>query len=289
MVSELVKAGKIPPVLETDIDIKKVIVHNGRFHADDVGVIALLRECYNPDIEYERVDYCTLNSVFVDILEKEPNTIIADVGGSFDGERRFDHHQMNSGESHCALSLLWGVYGNPYYSFLGSFIKEIAEHDSKRDLFKRTQTLNCIGYMNAYDANSEENMRNLEKAIDIMRTLIRGCINEQIIFAQGVNKIEESYKYANDSKTIAMIPSDLIYCADRWASLHPEVRAVAYHKANKFFVTMYQWYNTRSDIPSNGIVTIDPYRYNKTRIYRYNTPNLSTVKLLVEKAKRINN
>lgn len=61
--------------------IKKLIVHGGVFHADDVLCAAITKQL-NPDVEIERVFHAP-ESV-------EPGTIVADIGGG-----KYDHHQEN--------------------------------------------------------------------------------------------------------------------------------------------------------------------------------------------------
>ena len=77
---------------------KKIVVHAGLFHADDVLCVAMMR-ILNADISVERV-YKVPEHV-------DDDTIVADIGGG-----KYDHHQANApirrdGFPHCAASLMW--------------------------------------------------------------------------------------------------------------------------------------------------------------------------------------
>ncbi|WP_334169494.1 MYG1 family protein, partial [Timonella senegalensis] len=65
-----------------------IATHNGKFHADDVFGVALLKQLY-PDAQVVR-------SRDPKVLDQAD--IVLDVGGVYDVEaRRFDHHQVSSG------------------------------------------------------------------------------------------------------------------------------------------------------------------------------------------------
>lgn len=87
-----------------------IATHNGKFHADDVFGVALLRQLY-PSAQVVRTrDQEILNQA----------DIVLDVGGVFDPKTlRFDHHQLSSGarESgilYSAFGLLWQHYGKEF-------------------------------------------------------------------------------------------------------------------------------------------------------------------------------
>jgi len=87
-----------------------IATHNGKFHADDVFGVALLKQLY-PEAQVVR-------SRDPEVLEQAD--IVLDVGGKYDVEaRRFDHHQLSSGgrESgilYSAFGLLWQTYGKEF-------------------------------------------------------------------------------------------------------------------------------------------------------------------------------
>lgn len=86
--------------------IKKLYIHGGGFHADDVFCDAVLR-VINGDLITERVI-----TTDIDLTDIEHGIIMADIGG---GE--FDHHQKDAplredGIRHCAVTRLWKKFGS---------------------------------------------------------------------------------------------------------------------------------------------------------------------------------
>ena len=85
---------------------KKLIVHNGTMHADDVMTAAILTYFY-PDLQVERLP----DAKITEEMKNDPDIIIADVGGEYDPSRGlFDHHNpcplRVDGKSHSALGLI---------------------------------------------------------------------------------------------------------------------------------------------------------------------------------------
>ncbi|XBH20665.1 MYG1 family protein [Jonesiaceae bacterium BS-20] len=87
-----------------------IATHNGKFHADDVFGVALLRQLF-PQAQVVR----TRDQAVLDAAD-----IVLDVGGVYDPKiLRFDHHQLSSGarESgilYSAFGLLWQHYGKEF-------------------------------------------------------------------------------------------------------------------------------------------------------------------------------
>jgi uncharacterized UPF0160 family protein len=87
---------------------KKVIVHNGTFHADDVFAVAALKILF-PDLVVVR----TRDEALIATAD-----IVADVGSIYDpAQDRFDHHQQggagarSNGIPYAAIGLVWKKYG----------------------------------------------------------------------------------------------------------------------------------------------------------------------------------
>jgi len=79
------------------MNLLKLIVHGGEFHADDVMCAAIAR-VVNPDVQIERV--------FQAPVCCEEGTVVADIGGG-----RYDHHQQDAekrenGDKYAACGLL---------------------------------------------------------------------------------------------------------------------------------------------------------------------------------------
>lgn len=87
-----------------------IATHNGKFHADDVFGVALLKQLF-PDAEVVR----SRDPKVLDAAD-----LVLDVGGVYDvSKKRFDHHQLSSGgrESgilYSAFGLLWQEYGKQF-------------------------------------------------------------------------------------------------------------------------------------------------------------------------------
>lgn len=86
----------------------KVITHSGRFHADEVFSCAALSIFHDGDIEIVRSR---------DPKVWETGDILVDVGGEYDGVKKFDHHQAggagsrDNGIPYSSFGLVWKQYG----------------------------------------------------------------------------------------------------------------------------------------------------------------------------------
>ena len=86
--------------MENKCKIKKICVHNGVFHADDVTVVALMRLLGVH--EYERVNIAP---------EEAEDILIADIGLG-----KYDHHQIDAkrypdGGKYASIGLVWEDFG----------------------------------------------------------------------------------------------------------------------------------------------------------------------------------
>lgn len=110
----------------------KVITHDTSFHADDVIAVALLRHA-GYDFELIR----TRNPQVLADAVADPNTLILDVGGSYDPEKlNFDHHQDM--ELSSAAGLVYEHFKDEICPaeaqvFFGRFIASIDAMDTNRD------------------------------------------------------------------------------------------------------------------------------------------------------------
>lgn len=86
----------------------KVVTHDSHFHADDVCAVASLSLLYGNKIKVTR----TRDSKII-----EQGDIVLDVGGKYDGEKFFDHHQVGgagqraNGVPYAAFGLIWKRFG----------------------------------------------------------------------------------------------------------------------------------------------------------------------------------
>jgi uncharacterized UPF0160 family protein len=91
---------------------KKIITHDGKFHADDIFACAMI--CLLLDQEGE--SYTIVRTRDESLIRAAD--IVLDVGGIFDpGTQRFDHHQIGgagmreNGIPYAAAGLVWKTYG----------------------------------------------------------------------------------------------------------------------------------------------------------------------------------
>ena len=87
----------------------RLITHNGVFHEDDVFAASVLLLCF-PDAEIIRTRDPEL------ISGNTEGDIVFDVGGSYDGKTRFDHHQDASPVRpdkilYSSAGLVWNTFG----------------------------------------------------------------------------------------------------------------------------------------------------------------------------------
>lgn len=111
--------------------IKKIITHDGIFHADDVMAVALLHEFVDNTIPLVR----TRNITEDDILD--PKVWIVDVGGMFDKSiSLYDHHQDKMLHSACVL-VFKELYLREYVS--------MEEYDELIDSLLAISEIDCNG------------------------------------------------------------------------------------------------------------------------------------------------
>ena len=89
----------------------KLVTHGGSFHTDDVFACATLQlYLEKQDIKYEI--FRTKDKSII-----EGGDIVFDVGGKYDGEKYFDHHQKetagkrDNGILYASFGLIWKHYG----------------------------------------------------------------------------------------------------------------------------------------------------------------------------------
>ncbi|PTX52282.1 uncharacterized UPF0160 family protein [Gemmobacter caeni] len=100
-------------------EVRRLITHDGRFHADEVLATAVLTRLF-PEAEVVRTrDQGLVQDPF------SPD-IIYDVGGVYEpARRRFDHHQPGAptrpnGDPYSAFGLIWARYAAPYLRQIGT-------------------------------------------------------------------------------------------------------------------------------------------------------------------------
>lgn len=91
----------------------KVLTHDGIFHADEIMSCAVLQLLYDGELEITR------SRKFADDPEKAKEfDLILDIGGRYDANKYFDHHQTGgagvreeNGIQYATFGLIWKEYG----------------------------------------------------------------------------------------------------------------------------------------------------------------------------------
>ena len=82
--------------------------HAGKFHADEVSAIELIKIFHPYNVSWERsFEYPTFSEDYMEI--NKPTVIALDVGREFDGVTKFDHHHDPKLEAACVLAGEWLV------------------------------------------------------------------------------------------------------------------------------------------------------------------------------------
>lgn len=170
--------------------VNKLILHSGKFHADDVTLAALILECINPDCVISRTNVLDIDNV-------EDDTIVADIGNMYDGYQFFDHHQREEIETpKSALGLFWDDFGNkdhPAYTRFNEFVNIINLIDTGAI---KTPDEYCSGIsaMNPFWSETITESEAFDNAVLIVRELIRAIINNNL------DVINECYDKLNKRK-----------------------------------------------------------------------------------------
>lgn len=123
-------------------DAVRVATHNGLFHGDDVVAIAILAMIFGNRMEVVRTRD-------PEILAQAE--ILVDVGGAYDGERYFDHHQSLRGiGGMAAAGLVWQRFGKDAIASHFSGAMSLLDDISLEDVVDRVKE-NMINNVDAID------------------------------------------------------------------------------------------------------------------------------------------
>jgi uncharacterized UPF0160 family protein len=159
----------------------KVIVHGGKFHADDVMACAIISHLTNVVIERRNPTENELN---------DSSILVLDCGRTYEPLlNNFDHHQgtfeekRKNGIPYATTGLIWKHYG---YQLLDSkFVWEFVDKNLMSDIDARdvgyetvycpTSFSNCINYFNPSSEASDFDSR-FFKALEFAREILRNNI-----------------------------------------------------------------------------------------------------------------
>ena len=156
--------------------MKKIITHDGLFHADEVFAIALLLET-----RYEVPIHRTRDKSAMDTFLRDPDVFVLDVGGEYDVVyHNFDHHQKDytEGDATNMLVLRW-LNANGYISN--------GLYEALLIPFKAISIIDINGYdgFNGYQVNSLIKSLNFVKngwelALDLARSVIKAYVSREL-------------------------------------------------------------------------------------------------------------
>jgi len=158
----------------------KIATHNNIFHADDATAAAILVAIF-PNVEIVR-------SRDQEVLDA--SDIVFDVGGSYDGDKFFDHHQRGgagvrqNGVPYAAAGLIWWRYGVQFCQALAE------EHGIKVKVLVAAVDDKFIAGIDATDCGVTESTRCLKEDPDVSVELM--SISLLISSLNPVSLMEES-------------------------------------------------------------------------------------------------
>ncbi|ONI45935.1 hypothetical protein AN641_02870 [Candidatus Epulonipiscioides gigas] len=198
--------------------MKKMAVHSGSFHADDVFAVALMQGIYN-DLEIIRTRKD-------DELKK--CDIVADVGGG-----KYDHHCVDKkyrpdGIPYCAFGLLWQDFYKDYIEenfpknqlnneqllqiknqIALNFITLIDAHDNGIDIVKsdyKIMTLpNVIDMFVPINTNIDEVNKAFFEAVKLAKKLLYSIVEKEIKYFDDFNYIKEQLEIQNPAESHILI------------------------------------------------------------------------------------
>jgi len=226
--------------------MKKIITHNGSFHADDVFSVATVKmwlEKTSPKKIFGK------NKIKV-IRTRDPKIIatgdiVVDIGGEYDPVKKiFDHHQIggagkrNNGIPYAAFGLVWKKYGN---DLCGSqivtndldtrIVQPIDATDNAVNLcqlvYPNVQPYFLSSLIGVYNFVSKKNKgesldSNFLQAVAFAEDIIKREIEMSLLGLEKKQYVEEAYQKAED-KRIVILDKDV--CFNSWGfvlSGHPE-------------------------------------------------------------------
>jgi len=181
--------------------VDRIVVHGGKFHADDVFCVAMTLMCY-PEAEVIRV-----NSVPEEYLSDE-NTIVADIGFG-----KYDHHQPDAelrkdGSRYAACGLLFRDLKDVIFAgnaeaeddFERKYIRpvEIADNGGKENPLSET-----ISSFNATWDSDESSDKTFGKAVRFVQDLIEREL-KKIESENKAERIVSAAFEASDGKVVEL-------------------------------------------------------------------------------------
>ena len=181
-----------------------IITHAGRFHADEVFAIALLRKIY-PANNIERIKRKD-NSLTKYV--QNPNIIVVDVGDEYDPTKlNFDHHQVG-GPDKSALGLVWEHFGekilsnpNERRAVYNRLVKGIdmadlgmlGEHERFSKILNISKIIQDFNRLDRHYKTTEEITQNSQfyAALDLASIIWENCFESARKYVEGIKAWKE--------------------------------------------------------------------------------------------------
>ena len=201
---------------------KKIIVHAGVFHSDDVLTVAMAKYI-NPNVIIERV---------YEVDEKfNDDVIVADIGYG-----RYDHHQNDAqlredGCKHAACGLFFKDYWSYIFhsaqgarGFYESFVKPVEDNDNgiKRD----TLSMFIKSFVPA-DNDINKLNKAFETVVNMMVDLIANQVKKERIKIESKDYLQESLKQSKNQIVVLdkLVPwKDLLIQSASLYVIYPSIR-----------------------------------------------------------------
>lgn len=196
---------------------KKLITHNGSFHADDLFAAAVLSMLHNGNIKIIRTR---------DKSMMQDADYVFDVGGIYDEEkRRFDHHQKGmagvrpNGIPYAAFGLVWKAYGEKICGdkevadLIDSKIVQAIDAkdngvDTYKPLYEGVSIYGAQQIFLAYSPTWKEDNKNIDEIFKQEVKKIVPLLKREIEVAkadvEGKHIIMKAYEEAKDKRVIIL-------------------------------------------------------------------------------------
>jgi uncharacterized UPF0160 family protein len=187
------------------MNIKRVLTHNGMFHADEVLAIAGIKREF-PNVEILRI---SRDSIPEEDL-KNPEVWIVDIGGVYAPKTgQYDHHQASNLEASCTIVFkklwesLWKEKGVSWWYLKNHLLNYVSDVD-KGLILERGEIPTFNSLIRTLNGKWEDSDLNFSKALLIAEISLEGYISSSISFEEEFTPFKE-VAILDESRNYAMI------------------------------------------------------------------------------------
>ncbi|MBI5139076.1 MYG1 family protein [Candidatus Nomurabacteria bacterium] len=197
-------------------EVKKLVTHNGRFHADDVFASAALSLL----LEKDKTKFTITRTR--DEQKIKNADYVYDVGAIYNAKKnRFDHHQRGykekrkNGILYSSFGLIWKKFGvkisgsEETKEFLDKIlVEQIDANDNGIALFKplteHTSNYDISSVVSSFlpERGREYLMKDFNKAVTFAKTILRSLINQHVSSLKVKAKFDQAYKKSKNQKLL---------------------------------------------------------------------------------------